>query len=282
MAELFNRDFSVQIGPRLIRARPEEDDVAKPTLRVFFKIEKSLAKAPNQAEVTIYNLSDDSRSAIQEKGAFCIVEAGYVGNVSQLFTGDLTFASTKKVGVDWISTFQSGDGSKQYRSSRINESFPKGTSLAQIMKRASTVLGVDLGNAVEKFNEGNFRKGFEAVSRGMVLQGRTSDEIEKLLKSAGFKWSIQDGALQVLRDDETTEDEAIVLSSGAGLVESPEVGEKGIVTATSLLQGRIRPGRSVNIESRELSGFFKVLSVTHTGDTWDAKNWITQLEAKPL
>lgn len=281
MAEYFNRDFSVQVGPRLIRARPDDEDVSRPTLRITFNVEKGDAKTPNQAEVTILNLSDNSRSAIQEKGAACIIEAGYVNNTSQIFAGDLQYASTKRSGPDWVTTFQTGDGSAKYRGARISESLPKGTQLTQAIEKAAGALGVGLGNAVEKIQEGNFRGGLQEFARGVVLQGRASDELDKLLKTAGLQWSIQDGQLQLLRANETTDDQAVVISSGTGMIGSPEVGEKGEVTVRTLLQGLIRPGGRVQLETEELNGLFKVGRVNHVGDTW-GNDWYTELEAKPL
>lgn len=281
MAELFNRDFSVQIADRLIRARADDDDIAQPTLRVQFKVEKGDRKTPNSANVTVYNLSDASRSSIQEKGATTIIEAGYVGSTQQIFKGDLIYASTRRDGPDWVTEFQSGDGAARYRGKRINESFPRGAKLKQVVKTAAEAIGVDLGNTVDRMTQGGFRGSIDEFARGLVLQGKATTELEKLLKSIGLGYSIQDGALQILGGNETTQAAAVKISPATGMVGSPEVGEKGIVNVRTLLQGLIKPGLKVDIEAKEFTGFFKCIKVTHTGDTWGG-DWYTDLEAKPL
>lgn len=282
MPEFFLRDFSVSIGNRLIRARTDQNnDRVYPTLRVVFDIKKSLKPEPNKASVAIYNLSDDNRSAIQEAGAQCILEAGYTDFKQQIFKGDLSFVTNSKQGADWITTFQSGDGQRAYRSSRINESFPPGAKLEQVMSRIAECMKVDIGNAKEKFKEEGFRKGITEFARGVALNGRCSDELRKMTNTAGLEFSIQDNEIQILKPNDVTREQVIVLNAGTGLDGRPELGEKGILKGRSRLIGGIRPGRRIRIESGEFNGDFKVLSVNHRGDSW-GQAWNTDFEAKPL
>ena len=58
MTALFNREITLNVGGTLIRSRFDERDRVVPTLRVGFKIEKTLKKEPNKAEITITNLKE--------------------------------------------------------------------------------------------------------------------------------------------------------------------------------------------------------------------------------
>src|ERR1044071_7509029 len=57
-------------------------------LRVQFKIEKSLEKDPNTAEISITNLAESTRSQMQTQSAKIILRAGYLNTLGQIFVGD--------------------------------------------------------------------------------------------------------------------------------------------------------------------------------------------------
>lgn len=282
MSELFNRDFSVTLGTRLIRIRRDESDRTRPTLRVTFKIERGTNQDPNTAQVSITNLSKENRAAIQEKNIPTIIEAGYVNNMVRLFSGNLNFARHERESVDWVSTFEAGDGSLALQSSRINESFGPGTKIDSVIKRVVECTGLGPGNVVEELNRGNFRGALTEFKKGYTSSGKCADELKSLTESAGLNYSVQDGQIQLLREGESNGDEAVVLNRSTGLIGSPEIGEGGIVKARSLLQGKLTPGRPVKIESLLIdSGFFRIQRVVHTGDSAGGE-WYSDIEGTPL
>jgi hypothetical protein len=283
MSDLFNRDIAVTVGTLRIAARVKQAGgsalVAQPTLRVAFAVEKSLNRDPNKAEISIYNLNDEHRKALQKKQA-CIIEAGYVNTMEKLFNGDLTFVSHNRETVDWVSKMQAKDGGVQYASARINKSFRPGTQMTAVLNQAAQALGVGMGNAQQAFS-GSLRGGLTQFTKGVTLSGRVSDVLDKFVSSAGMEWSIQDGQLQVLQSKSTTQQFVINLSADSGMIGSPELGEKGIVKVRSLLMGGLLPGRKVKIESAMVTGFFRVEKVKHYGDTWGT-DWYSEMEAKPV
>jgi hypothetical protein len=291
--ERFNRDFSISIGTIKIAARAAEESktgesastvtyVARPTLRCAFMAEKTNEPKPNKAKVSVWNLSETSRSSLQEKRVPILVEAGYVGNTATIFAGKLLVSKHVRNGPDWVSEFESGDGSVEYSAKRLRESFKPGVKIEQIMKRVAGEMGIGVGNSLKKISEGNFRGGLQEFTKGIALNGRCSDLFDDLMSSAGFEWSIQDEQLLVLRPDETTEDTAIELTSDTGLIGSPVVGEKGILTATSLLDPTLNPGRKLRILTAEVDGFYKTTRVKHIGDTASDQPWYSEFEAKPI
>ena len=281
MSELFNREISVQVGTTLIESRSGDDDVPKSTLRITFKVEQAIKAEPNTVEVKIWNLAEKTRAKFQDEKIPVVVEAGYVGNSSRIFSGDLSYGSSVHSGTEWITSFQAGDGEGAFRANRINDSIKAGTKVREVMKKALGKLDLGAGNILKKIDEGDFRGALEEFSNGAVLSGNAAGIVDNLAKTLGFEFQIRDGSPEILRVDETTEDEAISLSTGTGLIGSPEEGGKGFIRARSLLQAGLYPGRKVEIISSGIDAFFKVRSAIHTGDTW-GPDWYSDIEAAPL
>ena len=278
MTQLIDREIEVNIGGLLIASA----DAGEPVLRMSFNVTKTPDSSPNKSELKIWNLSEDSRSMLQEQDRLIVtIKAGYRDFSSQIFFGDMRFASSVRDSADWVTAVQSGDGAKQYKSARINKSFAAGTLVTDALKAAAESLGVGNGNLSKVIAAGS-KRALREFSNGTVLTGKSTEQIDNLAKSMGLEWSVQDGQLQLLEPEQTTQDSAVVLSSGTGLIGSPTAGSKGVVKARSLLQPDIFPGRKIQIDSALIpNSFFKATKVKHTGDTWGS-NWFTDMELKPL
>ncbi len=282
MAKLFNRDLVLNAGGLEIRTRDPESPNARPTLRVVFQVVRSRTKDPNTADLSIYNLKKSNRVALQEKEINTVLRAGYVDNISQIFGGQLQRGSSVRDGSDWITSIQSGDSTKAFKSSRISKSFGGPVDVQDVLENVAKELGVGLGNLKDKIAEGGIRAGLSQFSNGFVAVGKTEKVLHRITKAMGYTFSIQDGQLQLLSPGETINpDEAILLSSSTGLIGSPEPGEKGIVKARSLMQPETLPGRKVKIESDEINAFFRIDKVVFSGDTW-ASDWYSDLEVSPV
>ncbi len=284
MSELFNRDLSVIVGTLKIATRAAGPDKARPTLRVVFNVSLSLSSDANTCNLSIYNLKKDNRSLLhQSKKLTTIVNAGYVGNAHDIFKGDLEFVGSAREGTDWVTTLQSGDGANKFKGSRINLSFKGPVTLKVVLKKIAAATGLDLGNVIEKADQGSFREALQEFKNGKVLSGAAIEAIKKLAKDMGYGHSVQGGANLLLGPNETLALPAVLLKAGTGLLGSPEPGEDGFVTARSLLQPELLPGRQVKLEAREIDGFFRVEKEksVFSGDTW-GNDWDSQVELKPL
>ena len=295
MSQLFNRDMLLKIGEDSIPLQfvdPLQPDKPQTILRATFSVSKTSNKDPNKASVRIYNLNSLHRMQLQF-GAEIIatpetawnwpltIEAGYVGSRSLIFSGDIRFVDTRREGPDWVTDIEADDGGKDYTGARLNVAFGPGTTVQTILIECAKALNVGLGNSAAQFAAARFRKGFVNFRKGVVVTGLVSKTLDKYVTSAGYKWSIQDGQLQVLGPDEALLDIAIKLDSKSGLIGAPERGEKGSLRATSLLQGAIKPGRRVEMQTLDVIGPYKVIDVNHSGDTW-GNDWYSSFEAKAL
>jgi hypothetical protein len=252
-------------------------------LRIEFKIAQSDKPEPNGSEIRVYNLSETTRGQIQDQTLPVTLEAGYGDDISQIFAGDIRKdgVSISRMGPDWVTTLKSLDGGEAYANSRIQESFAAGTKLTPVLKKLAQSAGVGLGNALKKISNGDVSGALTEFTDGVTLSGRSSKEMERMFRSSGYDYSVQDGQLQVTSIGGATDQTAILLSADTGLIGSPEPGAKGLTKIKSLLQPIIRPRRKVRLETELLSGFYVVRRVMHTGDT-HGEPWFSEMECTQL
>lgn len=251
-------------------------------LRVQFKVKKTTKKEPNTCEVVISNLNADHRALLQQQGGKFILLAGYESTgAEQLFIGDVRNVAHVRDAADWNTTIHSGDGERAYRWARINESFKGGTPVSDVLGKIVSAMGIAQGNL------GTVLAGLNAqYVNGIALQGSAQRELDTILRSQGYTWSIVDGALSVLKNDTTLGGLIPEWSVDTGLVGSPEFGaaekNKGpLVKAKHLLAPQVKPGAKIKLVSERFNGEIRVVVVDHTGDT-DGGDWYTEVEGEPL
>lgn len=250
-------------------------------LRVVFKVEKSLGKEPNTAEIAVANLSKTSRGGMQSKGSNVVLLAGYEGNGAVIFSGVSRTITHTLEGSDWVTKITCGDGETSFTFDRISESFAPGTRVSVVARAIVRAMLVDPGNAFSQVDklEGKFLQGY-------TLHGRAAVELDRILRPRGYSFSIQDGRLQILKPSETAVGRAILLTPDTGMIGSPELGapEKtgggSRLKVKSFLQPSFRPGGTVEVRSRLHTGQFRIEKVSHSGDT-SGGDWYSSLEVKP-
>ena len=247
-------------------------------LRVVFHIELTEKKEPNSAKIDVYNLSDASRQSLQNKGVRVVLQAGYVGSLAQIFSGDARTCGTQHLGPDFITTAQCGDGERAFKYADVAQSFKPGTPVKDVIGKVVKALQVDPGNALQQAN-----KIVGQYSSSFAVSGRASDVLADILEPHGYSYSIQGGRIEILKIDETLKTEGPLLDKDSGLVGSPEwgtpdaKGKPSVLKVRSLLQSRFRPGIRFELRSLDVNGFFRCKKVTHDGDT-DGPNWWSDLE----
>lgn len=284
MVRLFNRDFVLTVGTRRIRARARS---GSEVLRFQFEIEKTLTKDPNKGTLTIYNLSKTSRDAVSEKGAQVTLEAGYVDDTFIIFKGDVERATSSKQGPTWITKLDLGDSTQRFKKARVNLSFKGPVKASDMLKQVGRALGVDVGNLDQA--AGSAVRALTQFTNGAVFTGKAEKQFDKVAKSLGLNWTIQDGALLLLGPDQFIGNTIVQLGPDSGLVGTPEVGEqKGqggrkspIIKATSLIQPFLNPGNRVNLAAESVQGPHRVQRSVYEGDT-RGRPWYVNMELKAL
>lgn len=263
-------------------ARLTVDDLEfDPGSRVQFRIEKTSNENPNTADISITNLAQTTREKLQRPEVQVILEAGYQGEHQTIFTGDARMISHVHDGPNWTTRIQCGDGEKAFKKARVNESFGPGTDVREVARKAMEAMGLEMRDAMAALGTGGWGGAQERFWHGLSVSGPAGKVLTDALGGSRYRWSIQDGVLQVLADGETTSEEAVLLDRWSGLIGSPELGENGTLKIRALLNGGLRPGRRVLLESDPFRGAFRVEAATHVGDTAGAE-WYSEIEATPL
>lgn len=262
-AELFNRRVRVQIGKRGAKAGIDVTD-----LRVKFRVEQTGEAAPNKAKVEVYNMTRSRRQLVEKPGNYIILSAGYDNTIARIYEGDIARALTRMEESDYITEAECGDGLEQFQTANLDTAFKPGTPVKEVFKSLAAAFGLKEG-AVKGIGD-------ESFLQGLSLSGPIRNHLDGLTARLGLKWSIQDGALQVLPAGGSVSGRATVLSSDTGLIGSPKRKDKGL-EIVSLLQPDIRPGRLVKLEGKFLKGIFVCDKVIHEGDTHE-KEFYSKIE----
>jgi hypothetical protein len=271
MSDLFMRAATLNVQGKVLE-----------NIDFSFRVEKSLKKNQNSAEILIHNLSQDSRRFLQsvKGGVVTELHAGYLDQVPLplIFLGQIRRVLSYRKEADWITEISSGD-SDQQRAGAISFSLGPNSSFKTAVKRIVEDLKGGAGNLISALRDAPDK----TFPDGVTVHGRGDKELEKMLAQLGLEHSWQDGAVQVLKPDTGVAQSAVVLEESSGLIGSPELGndasknKPATVKVRSLLNGDLYPGRVVILRSENLQGNYYVTRVSHEGDT-NSTEWFSDLE----
>lgn len=267
-------------------------------LRVVFTVTKTLEKEPNTADITIYNLSEDSRGKLAKKYIPTILSAGYTGgqqtNLEQLgiiFSGDARHIDHMREGANWVTHVRAGDGEKAFQYAQANLSFKANTPHTTVLRELASATTLNKGNLEDMLASLLFTNPTATFRKGYSAQGPAFDHIQKLARSHNFTTSIQQGALKftpVVRNSTAFLETAVLLDATSGLVDSPALGSSNkqdnkppVLKVRSLLRPEFQCGSLVEIDAVSVQGTFLIERLVHTGDT-DGGQWYTDLEVTRL
>ncbi len=248
-------------------------------LHMSFDIVKTRGTEPNTAKITVYNLNAESRRVISEATRPEIVlTAGYEGSDALVFSGRTRRAISTKNGVDWMTTFNVGDGADAARLP-VAIKFPTGTSVIDAVKQIAEQTGLVSGDLVSRLRSKSLL--VELVD-GFTAVGNAADLIKDLCKSNGVTPTIQDGAWTGTGKGEVnTGKEPYVLRDDTGMLGTPEYGDKGNIHVKTLLLPDLRPNDPVRMDTLEIKGNYRVDRVQHSGE-WRGATWQSTLDLSPV
>jgi hypothetical protein len=289
----FNRVYSLQVGTK---GSPQAVTISG--LRVTFNIEKTITPYPNRSNIKVYNLTPEHREEFEKTDTLIALSAGYLEESGPvlLFSGNVTYAFSEYATEqgDVVTTFELGDGHVALRDSMCSLSCPAGASAAKLVNTIATQMGLSLymdKTIVDK-----------VWSSGFSFYGSGRAALEKVAAAAGWQWSIQNGALQIVPRGQTTKRQIITLDATSGLLGypkrerklPPQAHQRADGSAPSIrhvtlsprrridgwrvksfLLPELNPGDPINLQSRTIKGEFRVERLQHFGDS-DGGDWVTE------
>ena len=242
-------------------------------LTVYFDVAFDDAPESNECKVEVYNLSDNSINRIK-KGQQLTINAGYKGDTGVILTGNVTKVFTNMQGVDRITEISVLDSQKLDGKSTDNRTFKKNIKASQIIN--ALLPNLDIPIAVVNLPQD------KTYSKGYTADGEITSTINEVANDSGASFYRKKGQAYIrplTEGDETS----FTLSPDTGLIGSPspfeEDGEKGeTITGYSLkclLQYRISTASIIKLESRNVSGQFRVKRGRHL---WQDQDFITEMD----
>ena len=230
----------------------------------------------NEAEIAVYNLSKDSRARLQYNEPITVT-AGYGEDTGVIFSGRISKVTTRPSGADDKTTILALDAMDLKERKIDSVSYQKGTKASYILKDLIGRLGLPLAvfKPVRDYT----------YAKGANMDGELMEAIRKYAKVCGVSAYVCKGRVYV-RDLWDGDDIGFTVSEATGLIGTPEEFEEELkaedYTDTvkgynfkMLLQHRMTTAAVIHLESRGVSGVFRVRGGTHS---FDGANLITECE----
>ena len=278
-----DRNYLLRVGV------PGKESLAISGLQCTFKVQKSSdnKKKGNHASVSVYNLSEQSRKLIEHDDAVISLDVGYGDTaLHQLFSGDVTDVETNRSGEDIVTTFTLDSVFTGLNHKILSKLISPGTTLQELFKQ----IAKEMPEITQtKFSGPSLQR---KVIDGYPINGTPRQALTEVCDAYGLEWQVDSGILYVT--DVTysfmTDKQAFVLNELSGLIGRPEEdeiekqrskkdkkkkGRRGL-KIKCLLNPLIKSGGLVKLEYADLTGFYKVVDVSHSGEVY-GNDWTTTI-----
>jgi hypothetical protein len=266
-------------------------------LHCKFAIKQSSNQTPNGADITVYNVEQNTALAIQQqKFSSVLVQGGYNSNYGVVFRGTIKQVILgRESATDTFLKLNCGDGDLAYNFAIVNTTIKAGSSQGdQFGQVAAPMKALGLTQAPAS-TQPQFNS--MILPRGKVLWGNSKDYMRTIAKQNGLTWSIQNEQIGFIHQQGYAPGETIVLNSKTGMIGTPQQTNIG-VNVVCLMNPNIQPGRTIRIDNASVAalqidlgnpkdpvnlapplnadGVYYVLVVETTGDT-RGPDWYSKL-----
>jgi hypothetical protein len=276
MTLLYDRRYTITV-----------DTIQFTDLDCHFKVDKTLKPAPNNCEVTVYNLTEDHRAQLEQvtpkgkqptRGIPCEIVAGYKDGVSQVWLGDLRTAHSTYEDHEWVTKLSAGDGEKGAAHARLQISYGPKTQIDVALRAMARAMGVGEGN-LSKVVARLKMAGAAVFPTGVTISGPVYRQMQQWAQSADLQLSIQDNALQFIDIGKALQGEALKLTHDTGLREA-SVDNEGVLTAKIDMIPGVRMGGIVIVDSLTVKGQYQIQKGTCEGETDSTDTWGWTIQGK--
>jgi hypothetical protein len=217
-------------------------------LRIRFDVHQGDTSTPNYANILITNLTDASSQVAFFENKAVTLSAGYADSAEIIFQGQIRQArNLRENTTDKLLHILATDAGQARNFARVNKTLPAGHTFkdrAQVAFDSLKQMGVKIGYVAPLQPNVKFPRGFAAF-------GMAKDLLREICMATNTSWSIQNGTLQVVANDQPKPGNVIVLNSRTGLVGLPVQTIQGI-EGLCLLNPRITPGCLVQIDQKSI------------------------------
>lgn len=269
----FDRQYRLSAGPA--GGTGFEVGSGDNPLHIAFSFQRTDLNAQNTGKVSIWNLNDQHIAELNRDDCVVSLRAGYGSHMPLIFAGLVTHVTTEPDGADRCTALELVDNRIEIRDTYVSLSYSGTVSTRTLIEDVGGQMGVTVSFS--------YNAAFSDLPNGFSYVGPAIDVLTKSCGSTGLVWSIQNGILQVKRPEDVMSREVYVLSAETGLLGVPKrvtvANDNGTSQAQHgwdveyFLNGGINIDDYVKLESKYVTGFFRVYSLDVTGDNLDG-SWI--------
>lgn len=279
MTKYYNRVFDITINDKEFIPLTTDKQ-----FRVVFKIIVDFGGAVSYADISIYNLNDDTAKKALKSGDKLAFRAGYVENIDTIFKGSITNVLRERNGSDTITRLIcKGYGFPSNKS--IEKTLGKNISLTSILKEIADSLELPLVIDDEDFDDTRFLRGY-------VLHGDPEVKLEKLARNHAFDYVIENERLIIVSNNKARAGRPFIVSEFAGMEGIPEITENGVDVSVRL-SPKIKIGGEVDVQSELATfnfgnlyfqnipesagkGIYRIYKIEHGGDSY-GDEWTSKI-----
>lgn len=236
--------------------------ISSETLDLEYRVPFDDDMEPNEAEIIVYNLSDNTIKQLK-KGAKITIDSGYEGDTGVLFEGYISKIKTSHDEVDKITTIHAMDDIKDHNIESM--SFAANTKASYILKTLIGKTGIPV--AVLSIRRDHTYKDSQTVD------GDLMENIHKYAEVCGISVYVSKGKIYA-RHIKEGDNLNFNVSVETGMIGSPSSYEEEITAedytetvngyeVEMLLQHRMSAGAIVKLTSKSANGTYRVCSGEH-------------------
>lgn len=256
MALLYDRRYQLTVAAGGLQKSWSDLDLS-------FRVSKTITSEPNELELTLFGLNDDSRALLQAPNATIILEAGYQEEYGVIFSGAIGDVQEDGSFPDQAVVVRASDGASQMRQTPMSISISAGLSGKEALNQVLKATGLKAADSA--LSE------IRTLTRGIALVGSPATILDAITAAQGISWSVQDGEVHVL--PATGSGVIVVVDEPIGRLSKRTEAGKTLISFRTLLRAAIRPGVLVKV------GGYQVVAQTveHTGEL-PGQSWYTDVE----
>lgn len=231
----------------------------------------------NEAEITVFNLTDNTISTIRENAAVSI-SAGYGNDKGVIFSGYVRKKKTYWEDVDKITTIFALDNNGK-KETPVNLSFGAGTKATTILRRLAELVGLPIAEFYPRRDH--------TYKDKVTIDGGLTENLRKYAQVCGVSAYICKSKLYIC--NLASSYDVVYLSADTGLLsvtefEETNTAEEFTDTITGLniemlLNHRVQTGSVINVTSKNAKGEYWVREGSHI---YDGDRFITKVKAISL
>lgn len=290
------RRFRIDIDDQTFIEHTVKDGSHGRDFRVTFRCNNSYTYCLGLLDLGIYNLAETTQI---KQGARIALAAGYDDRIDAIFSGCIMSVLREREGADVVTRLicRSGemptfDGSGKELRPVINQTFGKGATVLEIIKAVASAWGKAVSVQEDQFSS------LAPLARARPVAGDVKEVMDALAAEHDFLYCLSQDAITIDRKAASRKGNVYQLNFQTGLIGVPEMQDENVgvfVGMTSCLAPSLRLGGLVELKSKyasyntgnmyfrppanggDLSGTYRIMEITHEGDSWGSK-WQTSIK----